>query len=117
MAHFRRNRTMCYSNHHHSIFCILPPYILGEIAKSGTAEQRQAAVSALDVDATLRTNRITFNFLGGPLGGQNITGAPPKKQRTIYDSDHTQTLPGKAVRSEGQGSVGDVSVNEAYDGL
>jgi Zn-dependent metalloprotease len=108
---------MCHPHHHHSIFCILPPYILAEIAKNGTAEQRQVAVKALDVDATLRTNRITFNFLGGPLGRQSVTGAPPQKQRTIYDSDHTQTLPGKVKRNEGQAPVKDVSVNEAYDGL
>lgn len=108
---------MCYPRHHNSIFCILPPHVLTEIAKNGSPEQRHAALNVLDVDATLRTNRLTFNFLGGPLGRQVITGLVPQKQRTIYDSGHTQILPGKAVRSEGEAPVGDPSADEAYDGL
>lgn len=101
----------------HSIFCILPPHILVEIAKNGTPEQREAAVQALDLDNTLRSNRLTFNLMGGPLGRQDVSGAPPKKQRTIYDAKSTQALPGQVVRTEGQNPVADVSVNEAYDGL
>jgi len=104
-------------NHYHSIFCILPPDVLINIAKNGTTEQREAALQALDVDATLRTHRLTFNLLGGPLGRQDVSGAAPKVQRTVYDAGNTQTLPGTTVRSEGAAAIGDVSVNEAYDGL
>lgn len=108
---------MCHHPHRHSIFCILPPHVLVEIAKNGTSEQRRAAINTLDVDTTFRTNRMTFNFLGGPLGRQDVTGGPPKKQRTIYNANHSQTLPGQVVRNEGGAAVADVSVNEAYDGL
>jgi len=108
---------MCHFPHRHSIFCILPPHVLVEIGKNGTPEQRQAAINTLDVDTTFRTYRLTFNLLGGPLGRQDITGGPPVKQRTIYNANNTQTLPGQVVRSEGGAKVGDVSVNEAYDGL
>jgi Zn-dependent metalloprotease len=39
------------------------------------------------------------------------------KQRTIYDAQHAQALPGNVVRAEGQGPSGDVAADEAYDGL
>jgi Zn-dependent metalloprotease len=108
---------MCRTTHHHSIFCILPPHVLINIAQNGTPEQRAAALEALGVDTTLRTHRMTFSLLGGPLGRQDVSGAAPAVQRTIYDAGNTQTLPGKTVRSEGGPAVGDISVNEAYDGL
>jgi Zn-dependent metalloprotease len=38
-------------------------------------------------------------------------------QRTIFDARHTQTLPGRLVRSEDTPATEDVAVNEAYDGL
>jgi len=91
--------------------------VLINIVKNGTAAQREAAMQAMDVDTTLRTHRMTFNLLGGPLGRQDVSGAAPAVQRTIYDAGHTQTLPGKTLRSEGGPAVGDISVNEAYDGL
>ena len=108
---------MCSISHHHSIFCILPPDILANIARNGTAEQREAAIQALSLDATFRTQRLTYNLLGGPAGRQDFSGAAPTVQRTIYDAGHTQALPGKVVRNEGGAPVADVAVNEAYDGL
>ena len=74
-------------------------------------------MECLDIDTTHRMNRLTYNFLGGPLGHQDVSGAPPQKRRTIYDAGHKQGLPGQVVRHEGQAAVGDVSANEAYDGL
>jgi len=108
---------MCRTAHRHSIFCILPPDVLSNIVRNGTPEQREAAIQALNVDTTLRTQRLTFHLLGGPLGRQDVSGAPPAVKRTIYDAGHTQALPGKAVRDEGGPATQDVSVNEAYDGL
>jgi Zn-dependent metalloprotease len=108
---------MWRTTHHHSIFCILPPHVLINIANNGNAEQRAAALQALDVDTTFRTHRLTFSLLGGPLGRQDVSGAAPAVQRTIYDAGNTQALPGKTIRSEGGAAVADVSVNEAYDGL
>ena len=35
---------MCVPNRRHSIYCILPPNILINIAKRGTAEQRDAVL-------------------------------------------------------------------------
>lgn len=46
--------------------------------------------------------------------------APPatgRLDRVIGDAGHTERLPGRTVRSEGQSPVQDESVNHAYDGL
>jgi Zn-dependent metalloprotease len=39
------------------------------------------------------------------------------KQRTVYDAQGHDTLPGRTVRTEGSVPVADVDANEAYDGL
>jgi Zn-dependent metalloprotease len=39
------------------------------------------------------------------------------KQRTVYDAQHQETLPGVPLRSEGAPPLADAEANEAYDGL
>lgn len=102
----------------HSIFCILPPHILIEISKNGTPEQRAQALDTLSVDQSVRQFRATSAAALGPMRAQpRMSETPPVKQRTIFDSTHTQQLPGSAARTEGAPASADVSVNEAYDGL
>src|SRR5216684_7149966 len=98
--------------HRHSIFCILPPHVLREIARRGNPAQRNAALKALALDGTMRAQRMTFQLVAG-----TPTGAAAQVHRTIYNANHTQTSPGTLVRSEGQPPAADLSVNEAYDGL
>jgi hypothetical protein len=43
--------------HRHSIFCILPPHVLRDIAQTGSEDQRQAALETLAADSTFRTLR------------------------------------------------------------
>jgi Zn-dependent metalloprotease len=108
---------MC-NTHRNSIFCILPPDILMNIAKNGNKEQRDLAVTALSVDHSLRTNRLTFSLLGGLKIPHDPTGsAPPQIHRSIFNESQTQDLPGTLARSEGSAPVADASVNRAYDGL
>ena len=65
----------CGIAHRHSIFCILPPYILREIARNGTAAQRDAALDTLAIDGTFRTQRITQSLL--PSAPRSVVmGAP-----------------------------------------
>src|ERR1700760_4381881 len=97
---FQKERLSMRTGHRHSIFCILPPHVLVEIAKNGTKEQREAAVDALDTDHSIRTGRLTFTLLGGPRGREDVSGAAPKKNRTIYDAKGVQSLPGTMVRHE-----------------
>ena len=111
---------MC-TRHGHSIFCILPPHILLNIARNGTPEQRHFALQALSYDQTFRVTRVTHMLIaGGPRGVSaraSALSSPPTIQRTIYDDKHSQSIPGTLVRAEGQPAVADKSVNEAYDAL
>jgi Zn-dependent metalloprotease len=99
-----------------SIFCILPPHILRQIAQNGTPQQRTSALQTLATDQTLRAMRAAAP--PAPSGRRpNVLAAEGEKQRTIYDAHNTQNLPGDVVRGEGAPPSGDVAVDEAYDGL
>ena len=107
---------MCTTSHRHSIFCILPPHILRSIVEKGTPEQRQTAANTLSVDATLRAFRASArSFATAP--SVDALAVPGEKRCTVYDANHTQQLPGRRVRGEGDPPSADVAVNEAFDGL
>lgn len=109
----------CPAGHRHSIFCLLPPHVLREIARRGTPAQRDAVLKTLALDGTMRAQRLTLQLLV-PVGAPAImaaTAATPKVNRTIYSAQNSQDLPGTLMRGEGQPEVADRSVNEAYEGL
>ena len=99
--------------HRHSIFCILPPHMLEEIARSGDPEHRDWALQTLAVDATMRSERVTEQLLRVPTAAL----ATPHKERSIYTANHGTALPGTLVRSEAQAATGDAATDEAYDGF
>lgn len=101
---------MCRKPHRHSIFCILPPHILDQIARNGSKAQREWALDTLHVDHTLRAMRLAAALPPRPLGG----GAPGQVQRTIYTARNTTNLPGTPLRGEGQPGCGDIAADEAY---
>jgi len=114
--------------HRHSIFCILPAYVLRDIAQTGTEEQRQAALDTLAADTTFRTLRAIR--LAAPvataapttvtLSAEVVPGAAKQLQRTIFDCHNQRpasTPPCDPVRTEGQPATNDSAVDEAYDGL
>ncbi|MEP6987093.1 MAG: M4 family metallopeptidase [Chloroflexota bacterium] len=107
---------MCETTaHRHSIFCVLPPYILQAIAQNGTKDQANAALQTLMTDTTFRSFR---SQVAGEVVIQSVMGAEPtSKQRTIYNTNNSQNLPGTKVRGEGDKASGDPEVDEAYDGL
>ncbi len=106
--------TSCRTHHGHAcdphaICTIIPPHILRELAKKGTEEQRDRALTALAISSQIRGMRTVMPAL--------VLGvAPGKKRRTIYDAQQQQTLPGKMVRNESSAASADKSVNEAYNG-
>lgn len=102
----------------HSIFCVLPPYVLRAIARNGSQEQRERATQTLAGDGTFRSLRLAT--LPTPDPERRVRGAldpEGRKRRTIYDVSNTQNLPGSIARVEGEGPTEDVAVDEAYDGL
>jgi Zn-dependent metalloprotease len=106
----------CHARHRHSIFCILPPHVLREMARRGGAAQRNLALKTLALDSTHRMQRMIYQ-LTAAAPRHMVTAAEPQVHRTIYTAGNNETKPGQVVRSEGQAPVGDQSVNEAYDGL
>lgn len=106
----------CRHNHRHSIFCIVPPHVLREMARNGTPAQRDAALDTLALDGTQRSQRALMQMMAA-VPPPPVTGGPPQVHRTIYTANGSQTLPGSLVRSEGQTEGTDRAVNEAYDGL
>ncbi len=93
---------------------IIPDYMLQSIIKNGTANQRASAQQTLAVDAQLRSLRAAqFQSSSEGLAGAGAA----HKNRLVYTAASTSNLPGTLVRSEGQGTSGDVAVDEAFDGL
>src|SRR5262249_48895833 len=105
-----------HSSHRPSIFCILPPHLLHEIANRGTPAQRSMALNPLASDPPLRFGRATYQLMA--TGAQKLmTPAPSvaEPQITIYDAHHRSRLPGSVV-AHPSGST-DPEVKEAYAGL
>ncbi|HEX6136332.1 MAG TPA: M4 family metallopeptidase [Casimicrobiaceae bacterium] len=95
----------------------MPPELLRRIALRGNARQRETALDTLATDHTLRLARATYQLLESGARRGLLASPVAAKQRTVYDAQGRETLPGRAVRVEGGASVPDVDVNEAYDGL
>src|ERR1700733_11576944 len=101
-----------------SIYCILPPHILVEIAKNGSPQQRSMALDTLSTDHTVRQFRsVQAAALSFTHAVPMPVAAAPSAKRSIYDAQSKEDLPGRAVRAEGAPASGDKSVDEAYDGL
>jgi Zn-dependent metalloprotease len=98
-------------NHRNPIFCILPPYMLKEIAQNGSENQKDMALKTIITSEQMRGQRqatpeiVSFAALD----------ASTTKDRLIYDANQGSTLPGKLVRSEGEPESSDVAAKEAYD--
>lgn len=92
---------------------IVPPYVLDHLAEAG----HEPAARSLLLDAAHRSTRHAAPPAApaGPAGpaGPGATGL----SRVIADTGHSERLPGRTVRTEGQARVADRSVDHAYDGL
>ncbi len=106
---------MCDQHERHPIFCLIPPYLLDQIARHGTQAQREAALRTRAKDSTFRALRMVTQQVRGPA--QMAATVASGKRRSIYTAEGHDTLPGELVRGEGQAASGDVAVDEAYDAL
>lgn len=118
---------------------VVPPFLLERISEHSAGEGQSvtvghAAASAartLAIDRELVGSRVDSAVLPDTDSSTRITTPVPSPsraasgasrasilpQRSIYDAEHQQQLPGKLVRAEGRPTTGDVSVDEAYEGL
>ena len=93
------------------IYCIIPPHMLKEIARRGSAGQQAWAWQTLTLSEQMRGQRLALSVIAAM--GTTATGT---KRRTIYDARNGSRLPGRMVRGEGDPRSDDRAVNEAYDG-
>lgn len=81
----------------------IPPWLL----------ERVGATDALVLDEQLRVRR-SARAAGPRTTSARAVGVPAW---TVHDADNATRLPGRPVRSAGQPATGDVSVDEAADGI
>ena len=94
---------------------IVPPYLLrhlSQLDRDDLREATEAAQRALISPFPPRAPRPTA-VPTSPPGAVD----PTSPDRTISDAHETETLPGEVVRREGDEPTGDVTADEAYDGL
>jgi len=97
--------------HRISLYCILPPHMLKEIATKGSEAQKQMAVRNLVAASRMRGQRQDARELLS-LSRTEVSDAII---RTVYDAKQGSSLPGAPARNEGDPPVSDQTVNEAYD--
>lgn len=100
------------SCHRHSVFCILPPHMLRELARNGTPAQKEMALRNLTLGEQMREDRENL----GDVTAMDFASAITEKARVVYDAQFGTSLPGVEVRGEGDPATGDAAVDEAYDG-
>jgi len=96
---------------HNPLFCILPPYMLDNIAEKGTDEQKSRAAQTLSHSAAMRAQREVQ-----PKPAVGMPAVSGVKKRTVYTADETASLPGRVLRQEGAPPSGNPAADEAYDG-
>jgi Zn-dependent metalloprotease len=100
-------------------FGIVPPYLLTRLAQADAPHLSDAAEAArrtLTVAGDYRRTRraeLELSVEDGAL----VASTAPGPDRTIFDAEHSQTLPGTKVRGEDDPAVADRAVDEAFDGL
>lgn len=86
---------------------IIPPYMLKEIARKGTAGQKERALRSLMVSEKIRGMREAF----GQFWVATSAGA---KCIRVYNAKNTRDLPGSPVSSPAKSK--DAAIKEAYKG-
>lgn len=96
------------------LHCIIPPYMLENMAASEDASVRKAAIQAIEATSDARATRRTLQAMPAMAA---FAAPAAKKNRLIYDAQRKgmSQLPGKLIRSEGDLATADPTVNEAYD--
>src|SRR5262252_4581242 len=89
--------------------CIVPPYLLREIAARASGDLRALAIESLAESDRIRSARAA--------AGPRPSIQRDTSRRAVYDARGTTSLPGRLVRGNGDPPSGDVEVDEAYEGL
>ena len=98
---------------------IVPPYLLARIAavqEPAWSKAAHAARATLIAPREYRPDRSRL-LLSVDDAGALVAETAPGADREISDAENREVLPGVRVRGEDDPATGDVSVDEAYDGL
>jgi Zn-dependent metalloprotease len=99
-----------YSEVHTNQFCfIIPEYVNKNIVEKGSKKQKEHAWKNLILTEQLRGRRLVTGLMSSMFSVSN------KLDRTIFDAQNMENLPGNLVRREGGKSKGDKTVTEAYE--
>lgn len=99
-------------------YSIVPPYLLNRLATADDDRVSRASAAArrsLLVDPPLRHERAHLTASRPTAAGTRVTDT--RVNRTIFDAQGQETLPGVTVRRETDAATDDIAVTEAFDGL
>lgn len=102
------------------INCVIPDFMLREVARRGGGEERRAALDTLGVSATLRSARSQAEArrsAEGPRTAPRAALASPSSDRVIRDAKGSTNLAAEIARREGDPDTGDAAIDEAFEGL
>jgi len=103
------NRESQFVNPGIPICFIIPEYINKKIIDKGSKKQKEQAWKNLILTEQLRGRRLVTGLMSSMFSVSN------KLDRTIFDAENTENLPGTLVRREGEKPKGAKTVSEAYD--
>ena len=104
---------------HNPLHCIIPPFVLERLARSGDKRVRDRALENLQLAAQIRATRAIVSTL--PAGAPRVGAAPgrPRLRREVYTQGNRNPpdrfLPGRLVRDEHDPASRDPAVDEAYN--
>ena len=103
------NREGQFVNRRNQSCFIIPEYMNKNIVEKGTKKQKEHAWKNLILTEQLRGRRLVTGLMSSMFSISN------KLERTIFDAENTENLPGTLVRHEGERLKGGKTVSEAYD--
>ncbi len=98
---------------------IIPPYLLSRIAATDEPTWARAAHAARATLAAPREYRPARTRLRLSVEGSGtlVVESAPAADRTIFDAEGREVLPGVRVRGEDDPATADAAVDEAFEGL
>jgi Zn-dependent metalloprotease len=98
---------------------IVPPYLLARIAAAREPHLAHAAAAAratLEAQREYRPKRSRLR-LTIDESGSLVADTAPAPDRTVFDAQRREVLPGVRVRGEDDPPTNDLAVDQAFDGL
>src|SRR5687768_11134283 len=93
---------MKFNKHKQKTFCqIVPSDFFQQFTDTGTGKQKESAYLNIEISERIRGRRE----IAGKMFGMFISEG--QKNRTIYNANNLETLPGSLVRREGESNSGD----------